>query len=124
MNKSVADSTLNALWRKAALAAWGYRDPLSNHCDPTGETLQCHHIIKRRNFVTRWDWKNGVPLTVESHQWAHTGAGHAKLWSLLDSEYLEEMEKWLKPDYLRHIGLSENEFRIQLRDRLKAVIDG
>lgn len=121
--KAVSDSRLMSLWRKAVLAKWNYTDPLSGHCDPSGESLQCHHVVKRRHFLTRWDPENGVPLTVESHQLAHTGAGAARLRELVKAEYLDAMEGTLKKDYLQEMGISEDDFRRSMRDKLLAVID-
>jgi hypothetical protein len=122
--KSVSDSKLNRLWRQAVLIKWRYTDPISGHRDPTGETLQCHHIIYRRHFVLRWDWRNGVPLTVESHQYVHTGAGAARLRELVNTEYLDIMEHYLKTDWLQLIAKTENEFRLELRDTLEEIIGG
>jgi hypothetical protein len=35
-------------------------------------TLQCAHIIGRRNFAVRWDIDNGIPLCYACHIfWAH-----------------------------------------------------
>jgi len=120
---SVSDSTLMRLWRQAVLAYWNYTDPLSGDYDPTGETLQCHHIVKRKHFVLRWDYRNGVPLTIESHQRAHTASGHAELWDKVDSEYLERFEGYLKKDYLQSLGINDDEFRLLMKDELKAVIE-
>jgi len=131
MKKSVADSTLMALWRKAVLITWDYCDPLwpvlhkgEKYQDKTGESLQCHHVIPRKHFCTRWSTRNGVPLTVESHAYAHTRAGENALWQLVDWKWLAAREKMLKPDFLRHYGLTENEYRKMARDHLREIIKG
>ena len=131
MKKSVSDSRLMALWRKAVLITWDYYDPLwpllhpgEKYQDKTGESLQCHHFIPRKHFCTRWDVKNGIPLTAESHAYAHTRVGEIALWDLIDHEWLAERERRLKPDFLRHFKLTENEYRLMARDHLREIIKG
>ena len=84
--KAVSDSTLTKLWRQAVLASWGHQDPISGTWGD--ENLECHHIIKRKHWVTRWDWKNGIPLTAESHRWMHEHpiAAQEKLSHFIDME--------------------------------------
>jgi len=120
--RAVSDSRLMALWRRAVLAYWRYTDPISGKYDPTGEVLQCHHIVPRRHFLLRWDYRNGVPLTVESHQLAHTGKGRALLREVADTEYLDELEGWTKKDFLALIGATEDEFRLNKKAELEEVI--
>lgn len=121
--KTVSDSTLSKLWRKAVLAYWGYRDPISGLCDPSGEILQCHHIVRRRRFVLRWDYRNGIPLTAESHAYAHTGAGGERVRELVNTKYLDEMEGWDKKSYFATHGITEGEFRLEKMAELRAVIE-
>ena len=120
---SVSDSRLMGLWRKAVLAYWNYTDPISGVCSPSGEGLQCHHIVRRRHYVLRWDYRNGIPLTVESHSLAHTGAGGARIRGLVDCEYLDRMEGVLKKDWLDTIEMSEDTWRLDVRDTLLQVIE-
>ena len=120
---SVSDSTLMALWRKAVLVKWGYRDPIARYCDPSGSSLECHHVIKRRYYVLRWDVNNGIPLTIENHRQAERSrAMQNKIWELVDGDYLEKMEHWLQPEWLRHLGLSDNEWRLRVKAELLRVI--
>lgn len=121
--KSVSDSTLYRLWRRAVLAYWGYRDPISGVYDPSGERFQCHHYVRRRRYLLRWDHRNGIPLTPESHRFAHTGAGEARVRALLDSEYLDDMERWDKKEWLATQSMTDAEFRREKRAELQAVID-
>lgn len=122
-SKGPADSTLMSLWRRAVLSMWSHTDPLSGWCDLTGESLQCHHIIPRKHFVTRWDVLNGIPLTNESHQKAHTMAGRREIERLVNMDYLLEMERWFKKDYLLFHGISEREFRERKKEELRRVIE-
>jgi hypothetical protein len=120
--KAVSDSRLMQLWRQAVLMHWHYTDPLSWYRDPTGESLQCHHYIRRKHFLLRWDYRNGVPLTAQSHEYAHTKGGDAELKELLDTDYLHAMERWTKKQYLLEHGLSENEFRLRVKQELEQII--
>lgn len=107
----VSDSTLNKLWRQAMLVYWNYRDPVSGHYDPTGETLQCHHIVYRRHYLLRWDVRNGVPLTAESHYAVHHDIGARRaLEEKVNLAYLEDMGRKTKKDFLMEKGLSDAEF--------------
>lgn len=121
--KTVSDSTLHKLWRKAVLAWWGYRDPISGLCDPTGGIFQCHHIVYRRHFLLRWDYRNGIPLTDESHRYAHTGAGRARVREMVFTDYLDEMERWDKKSWLLKEGITEGEFRLQKMAELRRIIE-
>lgn len=121
--KTVSDSVLSKLWRKAVLAYWGYHDPLIGHYDPTGESLQCHHIVYRRHFLLRWDYRNGIPLTHESHRFAHTGAGRDRVRMVTDSAYLDEMEGWDKKAWFAKHGITEGEFRLDLKVQLQKIIE-
>lgn len=123
--KSVSDSKLMGLWRQAVLAHWNYTDPLSGTYDPTGESLQCHHLVKRRHLLLRWDYRNGVPLTVESHQRAHTLGGSNELLKhigMQTQEYLEHMERYTAKEWFQEKGITDNEFREMKRDELQAVV--
>ena len=121
--KSVSDSTLHRLWRRAVLAYWNYTDPIDGTYG--AENLECHHIVKRKHFVTRWDWRNGLPLSAKSHRWVHehTVAANKILPELIDTTYLEEMERYIKPDFLAAHGWTEDEFRLHVKGELLKVIE-
>lgn len=124
--KSVSDSRLMSLWRKAVLKHWNYTDPLSGHRDPSGESLQCHHIVGRRRFLTRFDYRNGIPLTVESHQTAHTGHGAAQVRKVIGEdtcEYLDDLERTTAKDYFVANGTNEDEYRLKMKAELEEIIN-
>jgi hypothetical protein len=110
------------LWRQAVLRRWNYTDPISGHVDPSGESLQCHHIVGRRHWLLRYDARNGIPLTVESHQYAHTGEGRERVRSLVDSRYLDMRERLRKHDYMTTHCLSEREVLEQIKNDLLLII--
>jgi hypothetical protein len=116
--KGCSDTTLMSLWRKAVLVHWNYTDPISGHYDPSGESLQCHHIVGRRHWLLRYDWKNGIPLTVESHAFAHTGEGRDLVRSLVDTAYLNIRERQRKHDYLMVHAMTEADILSDMRASL------
>jgi hypothetical protein len=83
-------------------------------------------VIGRRKLLTRYDYRNGVPLTVESHQQAHTGWGAAKIREILGPEtceYLDSMERYTAKDYFTEHGTNDNEFRLKMKAELEEVIN-
>jgi len=119
LKKKPADSTLDKAWRAAVLATYHYRCGmcgLSWHVTP----VECHHIIKRRRKLTRWNWKNGIPLCVQCHELAHTKAGERAIsqrhpWY----EKLVMLEQVNFKDYLQVAEITENEFRRRTLEELK-----
>lgn len=109
--KSLSDGYLNTLWSQAVKAG----KPWADHA---------HHIIRRSHFATRWDYKNGLALTVEEHEMAHKNplAFGRLLFSRCDMDYLMAREKLLKHDFLAMLGLTENEYRVKVAEELKEII--
>jgi hypothetical protein len=80
----MSDSHLNKLWRQAVLKTW------ENTCVMCGqkdlpENLECHHYVKRRVKVLKYDWRNGFPLHSHKgcHREAHTKGGERKLQQIM-----------------------------------------
>lgn len=122
MKKKPADSTLNQWWRRAVLQSYHNRCGICGLPWQAG-ALECHHIIKRRQKLTRWNWKNGIPLCVECHALAHTKKG--ELFISRRHPYYEDlvtMEQVKYKDYLLTTGLTENEFRGKLLKDLKEKV--
>ena len=112
--KAVSDRTLDALWSVAVKA----------HAKAPRWT-EAHHIIHRRNWCTRWDWRNGIALTHEEHDDAHRRPLAFSQWvaeAWPHYEHLKQREHLLKPDFLRQEGLAEDEYRVKVRDELTRII--
>lgn len=119
----MTDSTLNKLWRQALLIIY------YNRCGICGKEveLQCHHIIKRRNKILKYNLLNGIPLCRECHAFAHTGAGRRKVDELQTPEnlaYLDKYERMTYKQYKFDNRLSDKEFMQKHYDILKEVING
>ncbi len=123
---SVSDSKLNTLWSKAVKAK--YKQCAISH---QSFDLQAHHVIakgRQKRFALRWDIRNGVPLSYEAHRALHDGDLTVNklllehVFDRGDVEYLQRIKNLLKPDFLREIGLTENEYRLKLKKELTEII--
>lgn len=123
---SVSDNKLNTLWSKAVKAKY-HRCPITHRCFD----LQAHHIIakgRQRRFALRWDIRNGVPLSPDAHRALHDGdlVVNQRLLAYVeergDIEHLQRVKNLLKPDFLRGLGLTEDEYRLKLKDELIKII--
>jgi hypothetical protein len=120
--KGMSESRMARLWREAVLTVWPY-DPFDGTGDPS--RLQCHHIIYRRYYVTRWDWRNGMALSMANHQRVHGIEGNGLVIQHLQPhhrEYLMTMNHVSKKEYLYAVGMSEAEFLEMRRNELEHVI--
>lgn len=72
-----------------------------NKCEVCGKTegLNSHHIVGRRNRMTRWDIKNGVALCVKHHKFGLQSAHEDPLWF---KEWLED-KRWEDYAYLYQV---------------------
>lgn len=124
--KGLSDSTLEQAWREAVRAFWNER------CVFCGETrsLECHHIIRCKHYVTRWYWRNGVPVCSinNHHKYAHTKAGETRIREIIgEATWVElcQLEQQFIKDYLVKCGITDSEFRKkmlkELRDKKKEV---
>lgn len=123
---SVSDNKLNTLWSKAVKAKYR-RCPITGRCFD----LQAHHIIakgRQRRFPLRWDIRNGVPLSPDAHRALHDGdlVINQRLLAYVeergDIEHLQRIKNLLKPDFLRGLGLTEDEYRLKLKAELIKII--
>jgi len=126
MIRGISDSNLNLLWRKTVLAAH------RNKCffcgaDANGVEVECHHYAaKRKNFLLRWDWRNGIPvckwwhdgneqLGCSCHQYAETWGGKEKI-----AEYAKQFHDHLinrnvtAKQWLVERGMTKKDFKIMM----------
>jgi hypothetical protein len=124
--KAVADATLTRLWAKAVIAKY-------KRCPITGERarLQAHHIIykgRQNRYAVRWDLRNGICLSPEAHRALHDGDidTQKRLIEYVeergDKEYLMRQKNKMKPDFLRELGLTDDEYRRKIKAELEEVI--
>lgn len=117
----MTDRYLLKLWRDAVLARYYHRCAF---CEVFGdEKLDCHHIVKRRHVLTRYEVINGIPLCHACHAVAHTLTGAVKIQRLIGAkkyEWLMDMELETIKDYLARRGISRVEWMKSQAEKLKA----
>lgn len=117
MAKHPSDSYLNHYWRRAVLAQWGNRCALCGR----GGDLECHHIIKRRYVLLRYDWRNGIPLCADCHRLAHSEKGRVAISQAVPwYSTLCDLEGVTIKDWLAVMGLTDSEWRGKMLAELKA----
>ena len=105
MAKRWSESKMQRLWSKTVLAVHNHRCAFCGQ--PGDDNLECHHIIRRRKLLTRWDWKNGIALCHNCHKIAHEMSGQIKIsmqhpyW-----EYLFECEYLISKDVFAKSGMT------------------
>ena len=114
----LSDSTLSALWRKVVLHVG------RNTCVICGGggTLQAHHVIHRRYKILRWDFRNGVPVHAGCHETANMQGVYAAypVWQ----DYLMERSRWLYKQYVTERGMSEADWRHDVKADLLGELGG
>ena len=111
---NLSDSSLLLLWRKTVLKVWGYRCAICG----MGGALECHHIVKRRYQLLKFDWRNGIPAhSGECHERANLEA--PRILSEEQLQYLQGMRALTKKAYLFAERLSESEWRQRIKEELE-----
>jgi len=121
--RGLSDNRLQRLWRQAVLRVWLY-DPFTGEGDH--ERLECHHVVLRRFWFTRHDWRNGIPLSRESHLKVHAYGGQRLIDRVLTPahrEYLDRAAVVRKEEYLPRVGMSDVEFLTMRKRELERVIE-
>ncbi len=116
---------LDNLWSQAIKKIW------NNRCALCGRgkdkiALESHHIIKRsQNFILRHDLNNGICLCLECHANADILDIKNQIESLVDAEYLTNIQRTYKTlkDYLQEKNLTEREYRDIKAKELKAELN-
>jgi hypothetical protein len=114
------DKYLLSLWSKAVLASKGafcYNPECGNAAH------SCHHILRVKHRMTRYDVRNGIPLCAECHRKAQRSIGwDIDLIPQRDKEWLREMANVNVKDFLVEHGMTRNELDKIQADMLKSII--
>jgi hypothetical protein len=89
--------------------------------------LEDHHIVKRKNFLLRYDWRNSILVCkYVCHSYAETPTGKHKIDEYLEStgfrEYLQERVGSCKQWFVER-GISRNDFLLQIYHDLKSKLE-
>jgi predicted restriction endonuclease len=120
--KKNTEKYLEKLWRQAVLANYGYR------CAKCGNTIiheiECHHIVKRRHKILRWDYRNGIPgCKYTCHKYYHTKEGEAFIMrNHRDYDHICDLETVLYKQYLADNKMTDAEFRVFRKEEMKQFI--
>lgn len=87
-------------------------------CEVCGkkDSLNSHHIVGRRNRMTRWDTKNGVCCCVRHHKFGIQSFHEDPLWA---KEWLED-KRWEDYAYLYTI---KNEIKKWTLEDMESILD-
>jgi hypothetical protein len=88
--------------------------------------MEVHHIVKRKNFLLRYDWRNGVLVCKYGcHRYAETPEGKHTLDKLIESkrDYLQARAVSCKQYFVEN-GITRNDFKKQMFDELKEILEG
>jgi hypothetical protein len=131
--KGLSDSNLNQMWRKTVLKKFG------NKCffcsaSADSQVVECHHVVKRKTFLLRYDWRNGIPackwlhsgnkhFKASCHQHAETIFGKAKILEYIEPhrDYLHDREGQSKDWFIRH-NITRNEYLLLMKQELQEII--
>jgi hypothetical protein len=121
-----SDRWLQKLWRDAVLKNF------SHTCFFCGQhifnvEIECHHLIKRKSFILRHDWRNGIPVCkYVCHNYAETPAGKHKIDLYLTQsgfrEYLQARTGCCKDWFVKQ-GISRKDFLKEVYEDLKAKLN-
>ncbi len=120
--RKVSPDRLDDLWREAVRLNWGYRDPFEDR--GPSHACECHHIKRRGIYLLRWNYRNGIYLTMEHHEQARKKWMKERIRALpqVDTEYLDRMEKINFKGYLLSRGITEEDFMLEKKAELEQFI--
>ena len=118
---SYSDSTLNKKWRQAVLSWYGEGCIICQK-----QPVECHHIIKRRNKLLRWDYRNGVPLCKEHHEQSDSIYIRRLIEDKIGEDfcqYLDEMRMIGYKQYILDYCINDKEFKQEKYEEMQEVIN-
>ena len=116
----MTDKYLLSLWSKAVLTSKG-EYCYNPECGQPAHS--CHHIIRRKHKLTRYDVRNGLPLCSECHRDVQNRAvSDMDMIPEADRKWLREAAGIMIKDYLVKLGMTDKEFCEIAADNLKRII--
>jgi hypothetical protein len=125
-NKGLSDSNLLKLRRQAVHKH--FNDCCFFCCQHKSVSpLEDHHIVKRKNFLLRYDWRNSILVCkYVCHNYAETPAGKHKIDMYLTNsgfrDYLQARTGCCKDWFVSH-GITRKDFLSQIYEDLKVKLN-
>ncbi len=123
--KKYTDKYILKLWRQAVLKNNKSQCFLCGNMNV--DELECHHIVKRRHKILRYDLWNGIPVCrMTCHNLIDSLKGRRKLRETYPErlDYLEKYENMTFKEYIYLNEVSEVEFISEKMKDLKEIIKG
>lgn len=123
--KAYSDKHLLKLWRQAVLKNNKGQCFLCGNMNI--DELECHHIVKRRHKILRYEVWNGIPVCrYTCHNQIDSLKGRRELRDAFPERFdmLEKYENMTLKEYLFKNELTENEFLVIRSNELKEIIKG
>lgn len=118
ISKGISTKYLDSLWSVVVKFVWNHQCVVCHKRN----CLEAHHICKRKNSLTRWDWRNGIPVCkFGCHQWVDTKEGERFVENLIGSKLYFELDRCAQKVLKQHLvekGISVNEFRQKMKKGL------
>lgn len=127
--KGLSESTMMRLWREKVLRVHNGR---CFFCGARADRtpVDCHHIVKRKHLILRYDHRNGIPacrtihpinqhLKMSCHEYAETPQGKALIAAHVDNEYLTARVIPAK-QFFAEQGITEKEYMEKLKQENKS----
>jgi hypothetical protein len=77
--------------------------------------LEDHHIVRRAVLITRWDWRNGIPVCQPHHRYAETAKGRKEILAQFEfADYLSNRKNIVLRDYCQKHNITIDQFMQQM----------
>lgn len=117
----LSDSNLLTLHRKAVRKIFGYR---CFFCNRNEGVREVHHIVKRKNLLLRYDWRNGILLCkYQCHPFAETPEGKHEidLYITPHRDHLQERSGSSKDWFVKY-GITKQEYCESMKKELESIL--
>ena len=118
--RGLSEGNLLKLHREAVRKLFFYR---CFFCHFAIGEKEVHHVVKRKNFLLRYSWRNGILVCKYiCHPHAETPEGKHKIDLYIEPyrEYLQERSGSCKDWFVKH-GITRNDYLREMYNELKEI---
>lgn len=119
--RGLSESTMLKLHRESIRKLFNYR---CFFCGSSTNALEAHHIVKRKNFLLRYNWRNGILVCkYVCHAHAETPEGKHLINEQIAPyrDYLQERSGQAK-DWLVKRGMTKTEYLQEMKEELENIL--